>query len=227
MSDEGLPTLIKEVHGPESVSDEPDSAQRVVSQTRYVFIAYANEQISRDEGQDETFTNAHHQDMSSQNEIINEDALRVGRQLAKVADDMIKQLSATFEVITRPFGDSLNSYENFKEIAKEILKDEVNWGRILVIFCFGYWLFKREIVKQARKKMGTTLGSIASLVEQFFSDPATSIAAWIALRGGWRVAQSVTRSKSHPIMKIGIMVGFVAVAIGVIVVLMNRRKSTP
>jgi len=55
----------------------------------------------------------------------------------------------------------------------------VNWGRIVVLLCFGY----RVVLAAVRRGLRAMLTQLVNFVVQFFV--RENIAQWVASHGGW------------------------------------------
>lgn len=115
----------------------------------------------------------------------------VGRQLARIGDDVNERYKEQFERIANELNMSNDTiYEKFSKIVQSMLLQEANWGRILTLFCFGYYLARRFVRDSF---FGDVFTRIQNCVIQFVRN---NIAQWIISQGGWlQVAAQNLRSE--------------------------------
>lgn len=105
---------------------------------------------------------------------------QIGRQLARIGDDVNKEYKVQFEQIANELDMSSETvYEKFSKIVISMLTQEANWGRILTLFCFGYYLACRFLRNSSFVQFFTR---IIDCVIQFVRN---HIAHWIISQGGW------------------------------------------
>lgn len=149
---------------------------QVDRETREVFIHFVIENFRQD-------------DPSQVNNVIllgglssqqNNHLAQIGRQLARIGDDVNKEYKVQFEQIANELDMSSETvYEKFSKIVISMLTQEANWGRILTLFCFGYYLACRFLRNSSFVQFFTR---IIDCVIQFVRN---HIAHWIISQGGW------------------------------------------
>lgn len=113
-------------------------------------------------------------------------AAEIGRQLARIGDDINEKYKDTFDrmIDTMSIGPD-TAYEAFAGVARKIFAQEINWGRILTLLCFGYRIAV-QVLKDHAHRFAEFLGRITQYVLKFLI--SERIAKWIADHGGWRAA---------------------------------------
>ncbi|XP_028925666.1 bcl-2 homologous antagonist/killer isoform X4 [Ornithorhynchus anatinus] len=139
---------------------------------------------------------------------------QVGRQLAIIGDDINRRYEPEFQgmlLILRPTEE--NAFTYFTKIACSLFESGINWGRVVVLLGFGYRL-AMHVYHQGLKGF---LGRIARFVADFVLH--NCIARWIARRGGWVAALSLSNSS--------LMQVFAVLCLVLIVQCVIRRFSAP
>jgi len=115
------------------------------------------------------------QQQQQQHNIHNRTAqqlIHIGDQLYHTYNDRIDSLIDRLDVSS-----SETAYAAFEEVASMLFADGINWGRIAILFLFGYKLGVRFVVSKA-PLMFVIIGWVARYV-------ADRLSEWIAQHGGW------------------------------------------
>ncbi|KAL5009909.1 hypothetical protein ScPMuIL_012214 [Solemya velum] len=116
-------------------------------------------------------------------------AARVGRQLAKIGDDINNQYADEFNGMIRQLNITEHTvYETFEGVARKLFEQGINWGRVATLLCFGYRIAMKVLrVKDRIQQFGKFLKTIINFIVRFIKK---NIAKWIADQGGWVSALS-------------------------------------
>ncbi|XP_038605047.1 bcl-2 homologous antagonist/killer isoform X2 [Tachyglossus aculeatus] len=139
---------------------------------------------------------------------------RVGRQLAFIGDDINQRYEPEFQemlLCLQPTEE--NAFTYFTKIASSLFESGINWGRVVVLLGFGYRLAIHVYQQGLRGFLSRITRFVADFVLQ------NCIARWIAQRGGWVAALSLS---NKPLKQVFALLGLVLLAQFVI-----RRFSAP
>lgn len=109
-------------------------------------------------------------------------ATQVGRQLARIGDDINSRYSDEFNDMIRQLRITEDTaYSVFERIANKIFAEGINWGRIAALLCFAYRIVKKVMFEKA-SQIGQFVKLIIHHVVRFIRE---KIVSWIVQRGGW------------------------------------------
>ncbi|KAL3881757.1 hypothetical protein ACJMK2_028268 [Sinanodonta woodiana] len=181
---------LKQMQGPDNFHQ--DSEENVTQQTEEVFQnflyqSYRNEKMKQEFDATPSVT-----------EFVNftqdsiSPASQVGRQLAKIGDDINERYANEFDQMINSLNiNHTSAYEAFAGVARKLFQNGINWGRILALFCLGYRIAMRVLRLGERiHEFGSVLRNVISNIVRFIGDTASGIARWIARQGGWSDAMS-------------------------------------
>jgi len=120
--------------------------------------------------------------------------IRMGDRLYNQYNDDLDRLVAQLDVSC-----SENAYAAFAEVASTLFANGINWGRIAILFLFGYKLAVRFVVNKA-PMMFMIIGWVVRYV-------ADKLAEWIAQHGGWEAMYQEygTHMKVFALVLIGVV----------------------
>lgn len=135
-------------------------------------------------------------------------AEQVGRQLAIIGDAVNERYASEFGKMIRMLKlEPKTAYEGFAAVARQLFGDgTINWGRILILLCFGY----RVVMTVLQCGMTGLFRNILSYVVMFVI--RERIAQWIAEQGGWRAALRYI-PESVGWTSIGVVCGVAAISV--------------
>nr|AYC76540.1 Bcl-2 antagonist/killer protein [Perna viridis] len=109
-------------------------------------------------------------------------ATQVGRQLARIGDDINMRYSDEFNDMIRQLRITEDTaYSVFERIANKIFAEGINWGRIAALLCFAYRIVKK-VMKEKISQIGQFVKLIIHHVVRFIRE---RIVNWIVEKGGW------------------------------------------
>ncbi|KAK3584358.1 hypothetical protein CHS0354_009269 [Potamilus streckersoni] len=181
---------LKQMQGPDNFHQE--SEENVTQQTEEVFRnflyqSYRNEKMKQEFDATPSVT-----EFANFTQDPLSPASQVGRQLAKIGDDINERYANEFDQMINSLNiDHVSAYEAFAGVARKLFQNGINWGRILALFCLGYRIAMRVL------RLGDRINEFASMLRniirntvRFIADAASGIASWIARQGGWSDAMS-------------------------------------
>lgn len=108
---------------------------------------------------------------------------QVGRQLARIGDDINRRYDSEFHSLLEQLQPTAsNAYELFTKIASSLFKSGINWGRVVALLGFGYRLAVYVYQRGLTGFLGQVTCFLADIILNHY------IARWIAQRGGWAAA---------------------------------------
>ena len=96
----------------------------------------------------------------------------IGDRLYQQYNDPLDRLVSQLDVST-----SDSAYAAFAEVASQLFADGINWGRIAILFLFGYKLAVRFVIDKSPMMM-----VIVQWVVRYIAD---RLSGWIVEHGGW------------------------------------------
>lgn len=167
----------------------PESEERVLEETEdvvrnFLFERYTEDLSSQsDDSSTETAPNVL-EFMNYTADPLSQ-ASQVGRQLAKIGDDINRRYADEFsEMIGQLRITQDTAYDVFARIARKIFAEGINWGRVAALLCFAYRIVI-EVLKQRTGQFAQFVKLIVHHVVRFIRE---RIVHWIVEQGGWRDA---------------------------------------
>lgn len=167
----------------------PEAEEKVIEETEDVVRNFLFERYTED-------LSSHSDDSSTEmapqiQEFMNytadplSQASQVGRQLAKIGDDINRRYADEFGGMIQQLRITQDTaYDVFARIANKIFAEGINWGRVAALLCFAYRIVM-EVLKEKRGQFAQFVKLIVHHVVRFIRE---TIVHWIAERGGWRDA---------------------------------------
>ncbi|XP_019907511.1 apoptosis regulator BAX [Esox lucius] len=188
------------------VEDEPQGAvggedvvdDRIMERTAIVFRGFVIRRISTDDPQ----RHLSPEDLGGEsNELEDRQIKDVVSQLLIIADDLnrnaeLQHLMSTVQANC--------AQDVFFSVAREILVDGINWGRVVALFHLAYKLIYLALTQNHLE----IIKKIISWLLQFIRE---HVSAWIRQQGGW---EAVIRSVSHwRTVSLAAAIAFIAVVV--------------
>lgn len=164
----------------------PDSEENVREETEDLFRNFVYQRYRNENIQQQYDSTPVDPELLNLPKVPATSAAQIGRQLARIGDDINEKYKDTFNemIATMNIGPD-TAYEAFAGVARKILAEEVNWGRILTLLCFGYRIAV-QVMKSHVGKFAEFLSRMCSYVLKFLI--SERITQWIADHGGWSAA---------------------------------------
>lgn len=203
---------VKQVPSPENI--QPDTEQNVCDEAEDVFKNFLYQSWRQDQSRQDFDNTPNVPQLTNFTADPLGPAAQVGRQLAKIGDDINQRYQPEFDQMINSLNiNQATAYDAFAGVAKKLLAGGVNWGRILTLFSFGYRIAVR--VLQLGERIGDfaqTLKNIVTNVVTFIRDTSQGIAHWIASQGGWR--SGLTYVPTLTIRQWAAFIGFSILTVG-------------
>uniref|UniRef100_A0A5K3FJ88 BCL domain-containing protein n=1 Tax=Mesocestoides corti TaxID=53468 RepID=A0A5K3FJ88_MESCO len=126
---------------------------------------------------------------------LNDVERQIASRLAELGDLVQNQCGAEIEQLI----DQLGNIESFNSVLGRIAKmvftnNSINWGRIVVLFYFGFRIFLRYVGQGVREAIIAVFNKVVAALNEICS---ARIFRWIANHGGWlRVTEMRRRSRT-------------------------------
>ncbi|KAL8582511.1 hypothetical protein ACOMHN_065490 [Nucella lapillus] len=167
----------------------PDSEEHVKEETEDLFRNFVYQRYRNDNIQQSYDNNPVNPEIVSLPRIPDSSAAEIGRQLARIGDDINEKYKDTFDLLITSMNitSDADAYDAFAGVARKIFAEGINWGRIVTLLCFGYRIAIQILSSQLGRFTGF-LKRIGQFLLKFLV--AEKISKWIADNGGWRGALS-------------------------------------
>ncbi|XP_041354312.1 bcl-2 homologous antagonist/killer-like [Gigantopelta aegis] len=179
-------------HPPEQL--HPDTEQNVAEQTEDIFKNFFYQRYRQEQIRQPYDATPRVPELLEFGEAPLSPTAEIGRQLARIGDDINDRYSDVFTEMMRNLNINENTaYEAFANVARKLIENGINWGRVLTLLCFGYRIAV-SILKSGTAKFAAFMKKIVGYFVTFIMKE--KIAKWIADHGGWGAALSFVPSMS-------------------------------
>lgn len=206
---------VKQVPSPEGV--QPDTEQNVCDEAEDVFKNFLYQSWRQDQIRQDFDNTPNVPQLTNFTADPLGPAAQVGRQLAKIGDDINQRYQPEFDQMINQLNiNQTTAYDAFAGVATKLLTGGVNWGRILTLFSFGYRIAVRVLqLGESIVDFAQTLKNVVSNVVTFIRDTSEGIARWIASQGGWRSGLTYVPTLSYK--QWAAFIGFSLLTVGSVV----------
>ncbi|XP_046569499.1 bcl-2 homologous antagonist/killer-like [Haliotis rubra] len=172
---------IPEVPRPENL--RPDTEDNVQRQTEDVFRNFMYQSYRQTQIRQQYDSTPRIQEFVSMNQDPVSSTAQIGRQLARIGDEINDRFSDEFDGMIRSLKLDKNSiFDVFTNVAKKTIAGGLSWGRVIALLSFGFRMVMK-VLQDSTTQVPDFLRMIISTVARVFL--VEKISQWIADQGGW------------------------------------------
>ncbi|XP_071115255.1 bcl-2 homologous antagonist/killer-like [Haliotis cracherodii] len=185
--------IIPTVPQPENL--RPDTEDNVQSQTEDVFMNFMYQSYRQTQIRQQYDSTPRIHEFVSMNQDPVSSTAQIGRQLARIGDEINDRFSDEFDGMIRSLKLDKNSiFDVFTNVAKKTIAGGLSWGRVIALLSFGFRMVMK-VLQDSTAQVPEFLSMIISTVAKVFL--LEKISQWIAEQGGWIAALTFQPTASN------------------------------